>query len=88
MEAEDGAVGSFAIHDLDVIDDPVPQPVAAEPGGGFYDALPTIEALAESQGVSPVLDIATLAGDFWPQDDSPEEFAAAIEQWRHAGTGA
>lgn len=41
-----------------------------------------LEALAEEQGVSPVADAGDLVGDFWPEDESVDEFVAAVREWR------
>jgi hypothetical protein len=30
----------------------------------------------------PILNIDDLRGDFWPDDDDPEEFAVTIRRWR------
>ncbi|HEY0071997.1 MAG TPA: hypothetical protein VGE04_18705 [Chloroflexia bacterium] len=51
----------------------------------FY-AHNAIEDLAKQQGVKPVIDPGTLAGDFWPEDETAEEFIATLRQWRNEGT--
>ncbi|HET6314513.1 MAG TPA: hypothetical protein VFH60_11820 [Chloroflexia bacterium] len=43
----------------------------------------TIEDLAKQQGVEPVTDPSMLAGDFWPEDETAEEFIATLRQWRN-----
>lgn len=52
----------------------------AEPASGrtFWD-LPTLDELAEEQGVEPVERIEDLVADFWPDDESVDDFLAAIE---------
>jgi hypothetical protein len=47
----------------------------------FYTHI-SLEDLARQQGVKPVSDPSTLAGDFWPEDEDIEEFIATIRQWR------
>ncbi|HEX8220693.1 MAG TPA: hypothetical protein VF914_15985 [Chloroflexia bacterium] len=47
----------------------------------FYRHTP-LEDLAKQQGVVPVTNPSTLAGDFWPGDETAEEFIAALRQWR------
>lgn len=42
----------------------------------------TIAELAAQQGVAPVQDIDELVGDFWPEDESADEFLATIRAWR------
>jgi hypothetical protein len=39
-------------------------------------------ALAEQQGVKPVERFEDLLGDFWPEDESIDDFIAAVRQWR------
>jgi hypothetical protein len=47
----------------------------------FYSHI-SVEELAEQQGVVPVTDLSKLAGDFWPEDESSEEFIWTLRQWR------
>jgi hypothetical protein len=47
----------------------------------FYSP-PDVEALARKQGVSSNTKFEDLLGDFWPEDDSVEDFLAARERWR------
>ena len=53
----------------DVTDRPTPSEAAAE-----FERVPTIEELAAEQSVKPVTGIAALRGDFWPEDESIDEF--------------
>jgi hypothetical protein len=40
------------------------------------------------QGTGPITDIASLRGDFWPEEESIEDFLAALHEWRgHNRTG-
>lgn len=41
--------------------------------------------LAEEQGVKPIRDIDELRGDFWPEDEDPDEFIETIRRWRTEG---
>ena len=43
----------------------------------------TVEAIAAEQGVGPVEDFDKLLGDFWPEDETADEFIAAVRRWRH-----
>jgi hypothetical protein len=38
--------------------------------------------LAAEQGVEPVTDIKSLRGDFWPEDESADDFLATLRAWR------
>ena len=43
---------------------------------------PSIEQLMAEQGTGPITDVSVLRGDFWPEDESVEEFVATIREWR------
>jgi hypothetical protein len=43
---------------------------------------PALAALAAEQGVRPIQDIDELGGDFWPEDESMDEFLATLREWR------
>jgi hypothetical protein len=43
---------------------------------------PTIAELAAEQGVKPIEDIDELVGDFWPEEESADEFLATLRAWR------
>jgi len=45
----------------------------------------SIEELAAQQGVKPIENPDDLRGDFWPEDESADEFLAALEEWRREG---
>jgi hypothetical protein len=47
----------------------------------------SVEELAKQQGVEPVTDVSALAGNFWPQDESSEEFIETLASWRKEGNG-
>ncbi len=40
------------------------------------------EALAAEQGISPVTNFEDLLGDFWPEEESVDDFIAAVREWR------
>lgn len=65
--------GRVKIIELESLED-------AEPIGGrsFWD-LPTLDELAEEQGVEPVERLEDLADGTWPEDESVDDFLAAIE---------
>jgi hypothetical protein len=56
----------------------VRQPTAAYSAGGH----PSIEQLMAEQGTGPIADAALLRGDFWPEEESIEDFLAALHEWR------
>src|SRR5215207_6593133 len=48
--------------------------------------IPDLDALAEAQGVEPIGDIDELVADFWPEDESVEDFMDAVRRWRDEGS--
>jgi excisionase family DNA binding protein len=51
------------------------------PADPFWDGQ-TAQALARAQGAQPVQSIDDLWADFWPEDESLEEFRQTIRAWR------
>ena len=47
-----------------------------------FDASPTLDELIAQQEKHPVDDVRILHGDFWPEDESIEDFLAALREWR------
>jgi hypothetical protein len=48
---------------------------------------PTIEELIAEQGVEFPRDPRELLGDFWPEEESVDDFLAELREWRgHAKT--
>jgi len=43
---------------------------------------PSFAQLMAEQGTGPITDISVLHGDFWPEDESIEEFLATLYEWR------
>ena len=50
-----------------------------------FDVKPDLEELAHAQGVAPVTNFDDLLGDFWPEDESVDDFLEARERWRREG---
>jgi hypothetical protein len=46
----------------------------------------TVEELAAQQGVKLVADPRELLGSFWPEDETVEDFLAAVRAWRRGKT--
>jgi hypothetical protein len=44
-----------------------------------------LAALAAAQGVEPIESPTDLAADFWPADESADEFIASVRTWRREG---
>jgi hypothetical protein len=44
-----------------------------------------LAALALSQGVRPITNFNDLLGDFWPEDETADQFVAAVREWRRDG---
>jgi hypothetical protein len=48
---------------------------------------PSVEQLVAEQGTGPITDVSVLHGDFWPEEESIEEFLETLHEWRgHAHT--
>ncbi len=43
---------------------------------------PSIEELMAEQGTGPITDVSALHGNFWPEEESVEEFVATVREWR------
>ncbi len=44
-----------------------------------------LDDLARRQGVGHVQDFDALLGDFWPDDETADQFIAAVRGWRREG---
>ena len=53
----------------------------------FWDWSPTPEELAAAQGVNPVANVDDLYGDFWPEDESVDDFMAFVRPCHCADNG-
>ena len=59
----------------------------AQPPASFNDAASfwvgfDLDTLAEQQGVQPLKSLDQLWADFWPEDESLEDFVATVRAWR------
>ena len=52
--------------------------------GDFWQTK-SLEELATEQDVSPVATPEELKADFWPEDESCDEFIATVREWRREG---
>jgi hypothetical protein len=43
---------------------------------------PSFEQLMGEQGTGPITDVSVLHGDFWPEEESIEEFLETLYEWR------
>ena len=44
-----------------------------------------LQTLAARQGVHPVTNFNDLLGDFWPEEETADEFVATMREWRREG---
>ena len=52
-------------------------------GRDFFAAPGTdLSTLLTQQGVQPVTRFEDLLGDFWPDDETADDFIAAVREWR------
>jgi hypothetical protein len=61
------------------------QPQAANGHAFLAQPARTLSELAVEQGVRPVRNFDDLLGDFWPEDETADQFIAAVRQWRDEG---
>ncbi len=47
-----------------------------------FEANPSLDELIAQQGKGPITDLSVLHGDFWPEDESVENFLEALYDWR------
>ncbi len=45
----------------------------------------TVQELAELQGVQAAQDLSHLRADFWPEEETVDDFVATVRQWRDIG---
>ncbi len=69
-----------------ILDEPLPAltgrvQITVEPLPNFWQGM-TLAELAEQQTVQPVQQLDDLWGDFWPDDESIDDFVATIRRWR------
>jgi hypothetical protein len=83
-EAE-GEILSLKIGDIEVLDRDVEAEDRGEKGTVFFEGKTDLEILAAQQGVSAVSDFDSLLGDFWPEEESADQFIASIREWRREG---
>jgi hypothetical protein len=46
-----------------------------------------LDALARAQGVPLAARVDDLIGDFWPEEETCDEFIAAVREWRREESG-
>lgn len=56
---------------------------AAAPGDFFRSK--TVDEIGAEQDIHVVGDVSVLYGDFWPPDESADDFLSAVKQWRAGG---
>lgn len=76
-----GEITSLSIEDVELLDVFPPDASVMDAGTGFFDIAHDLESLAEEQGVRPAVDLDELVGDFWPEDESVDDFLAAVRSW-------
>ena len=43
---------------------------------------PSVEQLMAEQGTGPITDVSLLHGNFWPAEESVDEFLETLHEWR------
>ena len=57
-----------------------------EPTLTFHSSQADLDRLIAAQGVKPVARFEDVLGDFWPEEESADEFIAAVREWRREGS--
>ena len=70
----------------EISESPAEDALADQPAPEPTEAQRRLMKLAEEQGVKPLDFDALLAkADFWPEDESIDDFIAAVQEWRSEG---
>jgi hypothetical protein len=80
-----GEILSLKVGDIEVLDRAVEAEERGEKGTVFFESKTDLESLAAQQGVSAVRDFDSLLGDFWPEEESADQFIASVREWRREG---
>jgi hypothetical protein len=43
---------------------------------------PSVEQLMAEQDTGPITDVSVLRGEFWPEEESIEDFLETLHEWR------
>src|SRR5687768_16451998 len=74
-----------AVEIIDVVNPAVDASQLVDQYGRTFWESATLEQLIAEQGVTPISNIDELVGDFWPEDEDPDEFVNWLREQRRAG---
>jgi hypothetical protein len=80
-----GEILSLKIEDVEMLDRDVEGEERGGKGTSFFDGNTDLEVLATQQRISTVSDFDSLLGDFWPEEESADQFIATVREWRREG---
>jgi hypothetical protein len=80
-----GQIQTLQIEDIEIIDGNEDLESKFEGEYTFFEAETNLESLAESQQVEKIKDFSQLLGDFWPEDESLDQFIEKVREWRYEG---
>ena len=60
----------------------VRRPSAAVPGAAFFGTVPGAPPVVLRPDSPPIRHVGELRGDFWPEDEGPDDFVTAVRAWR------
>lgn len=78
----DGEIQAFKVKDIETLDTDTDMERGDERSSSFFDLVTSLEALAAEQRVTPVTNFDALLGDFWPEEETADEFIATVREWR------
>jgi hypothetical protein len=73
-------IKSFKIEDIEILD--TEQFASGQEFHPFFDSQIDLDVLAAEQGVPAITKFSQLRADFWPKDESVDEFLDAVRIWR------
>jgi hypothetical protein len=80
-----GEILSLKIEHVEALDRHLEVEKRGEKGTNFFNGKTDLEGLAAQQRVSTVSHFDSLLGDFWPEEESADQFIATIQEWRREG---
>lgn len=81
-EATKRGLSDAAAYAASLLEETASQNGSETPLTQFHDAKTDLDSLLRAQDVKPITNVGDLVADFWPEDESADDFVAALRQWR------
>lgn len=79
-EAEKRGLANAAAFAATLLEETAGKNGHLEPSTAFHDAKTNLDELIRSQGVQPIQNLHELEADFWPTDESADDFIRGVRQ--------